>query len=70
MAVPLLVRTHAAHLDAVRCWDKREVHLAGHALAETYAVLTRLPGDLRLDPRDARARATYERGGVLVSTAG
>ncbi|MHB1639605.1 MAG: PIN domain-containing protein [Candidatus Dormibacteria bacterium] len=127
VAVPLLVRTHAAHLAVVRWWDRREVALAGHALAETYAVLTRLPGDLRLDPsdaamllaerfappllmgaetarrlpqllsqlgiaggavydalvalaasdngaslatRDARARGTYERVGVLVATAG
>lgn len=27
--------------------------LSGHALAETYAVLTRLPGDLRVAPVDA-----------------
>lgn len=53
VAVPLLVRTHAAHLEVVRWWDKRAVALAGHALAETYAVLTRLPGDLRLNPSDA-----------------
>ena len=53
VAVPLLVQTHVAHLEVVRWWDRREVHLAGHALAETYAVLTRLPGDLRLDPRNA-----------------
>jgi hypothetical protein len=31
----------------------REVALSGHALAETYSVLTRLPRDLRLDPIDA-----------------
>ncbi len=43
VAVPLLVQTHVAHLEVVRWWDRREVHLAGHALAETYAVLTRLP---------------------------
>ncbi len=55
VAVPLLVRTHNAHRDVVRWWDRREVALAGHALAETYAVLTRLPGDMRLDPRDAAA---------------
>ena len=53
MAVPLLVRTHAAHLAVVRWWDQQQVALAGHALAETYAVLTRLPGDLRLTPSDA-----------------
>jgi len=51
--VPLLVRTHRAHHDVVRWWDGREVSLSGHALAETYSVLTRLPGDLRLEPTDA-----------------
>lgn len=34
--------------------------LSGHALAETYSVLTRLPGDLRLTPADA-ARLLGER---------
>lgn len=53
VAVPLLVRTHAAH-DAVSRWrDGREVALSGHAMAETYSVLTRLPGDIRLAPADA-----------------
>jgi predicted nucleic acid-binding protein len=36
------------------------VALSGHALAETYSVLTRLPGDLRLAPEDA-ARLLNER---------
>lgn len=60
VAVPLLVRTHAAHTTVVRWWAKREVALAGHALVETYSVLTRLPGDLRLTPSDA-ARLLEER---------
>ena len=34
--------------------------MSGHALAETYSVLTRLPGDLRLLPVDA-ARLLNER---------
>lgn len=34
--------------------------LAGHAVIETYSVLTRLPGDLRLEPQDA-ARLLAER---------
>lgn len=34
--------------------------LSGHALAETYSVLTRLPGDLRVAPEDA-ARLLNER---------
>ena len=53
VAVPLLVQPHEDHARVVRWWNGREVALAGHALAETYAVLTRLPGDLRLTPADA-----------------
>lgn len=60
VAVPLLVQTHSAHVDVVRWWRRREVALCGHALAETYAVLTRLPGDLRMEPGDA-ARLLRER---------
>ena len=44
VAVPLLVATHNAHRDVV-CWqESRTLALSGHALAETYSVLTRLPG--------------------------
>lgn len=53
VAVPLLVKTHAAHVAVVRWWAGREVALSGHALAETYSVLTRLPGDVRMAPADA-----------------
>jgi len=53
VAVPLVVRTHVAHPQVVRWWGGREVSLSGHALAETYSVLTRLPGDLRLAAPDA-----------------
>jgi toxin FitB len=53
VAVPLLVTGHEAHDEVVRWWQGREVALSGHALAETFAVLTRLPGDLRLEPADA-----------------
>lgn len=60
VAVPLLVHTHRAHAAVVRWWDNRQVALSGHALAETYSVLTRLPGDLRLAPADA-ARLLSER---------
>ena len=60
VAVPLLVATHAAHAAVVRWWDGSEVALSGHAQAETYSVLTRLPGDLRLAPADA-ARLIAER---------
>lgn len=60
MAIPLLVATHRAHAAVSRWWGGREVALAGHALAETYSVLTRLPGDLRVAPVDA-ARLLGER---------
>ena len=60
MAVPLLVSTHREHDRVVAWWEGREVALSGHAAVETYSVLTRLPGDLRLAPADA-ARLLAER---------
>jgi predicted nucleic acid-binding protein len=53
VAIPLLVQTHRQHGEVVRWWGGREIALCGHALAETYSVLTRLPADLRLAPADA-----------------
>jgi predicted nucleic acid-binding protein len=53
VAVPLLVRSHHHHAAVVRWWGGQEIALSGHALAETYSVLTRLPGDARLAPADA-----------------
>ena len=53
VAVPLLVQTHRAHDSVVRWWAGRDLALSGHAVAETYSVLTRLPGDLRVAPADA-----------------
>ncbi len=53
VAVPLLVASHEAH-ETVRLWATgRILVLSGHALAETYSVLTRLPGDARVSPSDA-----------------
>ncbi|MDO5094904.1 MAG: PIN domain-containing protein [Propionibacteriaceae bacterium] len=53
VAVPLLVASHEAH-QAVRLWAaERTLALSGHALAETYAVLTRFPGDARVRSSDA-----------------
>jgi toxin FitB len=53
VAVPLLMSSHHAH-PVIAAWAMgRSLGLSGHALAETYSVLTRLPGD-------ARARSTYE----------
>ena len=53
VAVPLLVRSHQHHADVVRWWGGQELTLSGHALSETYSVLTRLPGDARLSAPDA-----------------
>ena len=53
VAIPLLVATHTCHDAVRRWWNGREVALSGYTLAETYSVLTRLPGDLRLTPADA-----------------
>lgn len=53
VAVPLLVASHVAHGPVNASLGERSVALSGHALHETYAVLTRLPGDARLAPADA-----------------
>jgi predicted nucleic acid-binding protein len=53
VAVPLLVRSHQHHAGVVRWWGGQELTLSGHALPETYSVLTRLPGDARLSASDA-----------------
>ncbi len=53
VAVPLVVRSHQHHAEVVRWWAGQELALSGHALAETYSVLTRLPGDARLSAADA-----------------
>ena len=63
VAIPLLVRTHLSHAEIVDWWAGRDVALSGHALAETYSVLTRLPGGLRLTATDA-ARLIDERFGA------
>ena len=56
VSIPLLVRTHGAHGSVRRWLAGREAVLPAHALAETYSVLTRLPGDIRTSPEQA-ARA-------------
>lgn len=53
VAVPLLVAGHEHHAR-VAAWSRgRTLCLSGHSLAETYAVLTRLPGDARVSASDA-----------------
>lgn len=42
VAVPLLVQAHSAHSAVVAWWRGRGVALSGHALVETYSVLTRV----------------------------
>lgn len=58
VAVPLLVASHEAHARVrewvVHAWaGGHTLALSGPALAETFAVLTRLPGDARVGPADA-----------------
>lgn len=53
VAVALLVTSHVAHGVVSASLGGRSVALSGHALHETYAVLTRLPGDARVAPADA-----------------
>ena len=55
VAVAALDAAHTAH---AWCRDAVVTHrpaLAGHAAYETYSVLTRMPGDLDVDPPDAAA---------------
>jgi predicted nucleic acid-binding protein len=53
VAVPYLLRSHVAHAAVRRHVGTRIPTLTGHSLAETYSVLTRLPGDARVAPADA-----------------
>jgi uncharacterized protein with PIN domain len=53
VAVPLVLTSHDAHMLVTASIGSRSVALAGHAAFETYAVLTRLPGDARLAAEDA-----------------
>ena len=54
VAVPLLLNSHDAH-DRVILWAAdHDLVLSGHAVFETYAVLTRLPSGLRVRPDHAK----------------
>ncbi|WP_320672841.1 PIN domain-containing protein [Patulibacter defluvii] len=53
VAVPLLMRSHTHHAIVRGWWQRRRAALAGHAFAETYSVLTRLPADSRFTADDA-----------------
>lgn len=52
-AVPFVVRSHTAHASVRRRVAGRPAVLTVHSLAETYSVLTRLPGDARVTAEDA-----------------
>jgi predicted nucleic acid-binding protein len=54
-AVPFVIRSHVAHATTRRAAAGHEAVLTTHSLAETYSVLTRLPGDARVAPDDAVA---------------
>lgn len=83
VAVALLTASHTQHA-AVAAWARgRLLALSGHALLETYSVLTRLPGDARVAPHDAirlieenfkpafhPAESTRDRLHVLLADAG
>lgn len=53
VAVPLMVTSHEAHAAVLTWASGRRLALCRHALAETFAVLTRLPGDSRVAAEDA-----------------
>lgn len=53
VAIPLLAASHRSHSQIVSWAGGKALCLAGHALPETFAVLTRLPGDARVDAADA-----------------
>ncbi len=52
-AVPYLLLSHPGHSLTRRQVGARTARLTTHSLAETYSVLTRLPGDARVSPADA-----------------
>lgn len=52
-AIPLLMSSHVAHRAARHQLRGHDLVLTQHSLAETYSVLTRLPGDARVAPADA-----------------
>lgn len=54
LAIPLLMRSHPSHAAAAAfALEQGELCLSGHALVETYSVLTRLRGDARVAPAEA-----------------
>lgn len=52
-AIALLMSSHVAHRAVRRQLRGHDLVLTQHSLAETYSVLTRLPGDARVATTDA-----------------
>lgn len=52
-AIALIMSSHVAHRVVRRRLRGHDLVLTQHSLAETYSVLTRLPGDARVAPADA-----------------
>jgi predicted nucleic acid-binding protein len=55
VAVAALDSSHAAHQVCREAVRSRRPALSGHAAFETFSVLTRMPGELRIDPPVASA---------------
>lgn len=53
VAVALLFAEHDHHATVDAWAEGKRLALSGHAIAETYSVLTRLPGEHRVTPEDA-----------------
>ncbi len=53
VAVAFLDAAHSAHDRCVKELSGKRLALAGHAAFETFSVLTRMPGSLRVPPADA-----------------
>ena len=53
VAIAALDAGHVAHEECRRAVRRHRPVLAGHAAFEIYSVLTRMPGLLAVDPRDA-----------------
>jgi toxin FitB len=68
-AVPFLVRSHTAHATVRRQVAGRTAVLTTHSLAETYSVLTRLPGDARVTVHDAARLIEVNFGAALAPPA-
>lgn len=67
VAVPLLMFRHDAHAMVVNAVAKRALALPAHAQAETYSVITRLPGDARVALGDATALIAANFSRILIA---